>query len=253
MDNARPDQAPDASRSSGRSSAHVTQAISSAGDRRKWHGLPFALQLALAIIVLALVQGFVAKPFQVPSASMEPTLRVGDRVLVERWATPGEQDIVVFRHGATWNDARLPQSTNAFKAIVKAAGDLTGIGPSNTAYTVKRLIGLPGRTVACCTDKGAVTLDGRALSEPYLADNFPFDPGRLDCTTTPASQRCFPALLVPAGRMLVMGDNRTNSADSVVGCRGRRTADGCAVYARLNQTVGVVGVRVWPLGRLGLP
>lgn len=211
--------------------------------------LRFVIHLAVAVVVISLLQAFVVRPFRVPSASMEPTLSVGDRLLVERWKPPAAQDIVVFGHGATWDDARLPRSDNLFKSLVRTIGAVTGVGPSNTAFTVKRVIGTPGRTVACCTMQGAVTVDARVVAEPYVVHDFPFQPGRLDCTTRPRSQRCFSALLVPPGRLLVLGDNRTNSDDSVAGCRGSETAGGCATFARRDQTIGVVGARFWPLTR----
>lgn len=208
------------------------------------------MHLAVAILAFSLVQAFVVKPFGVNSASMEPTFGTGDRLLVERRKPPAAQDIIVFGHGATWDEARLPRPGNLVKALARTFGDLTGMGPSNTAFTVKRVIGMPGRTVACCTAQGAVTVDAHPLAEPYVVHDFPFQPGRLDCETRPRSQRCFPALHVPPEQVLLLGDNRTNSADSVTGCRGAESGSSCATFVLVDRTIGVVRARFWPLNRM---
>ena len=130
-------------------------------------------------------------------------------------------------------------------------GDLTGIGPSNTAYTVKRVIGLPGETVSCCSSDGRVTVDGTPLDEPYVYEDLPFTPGTMDCASTPRSTRCFPDIRVPEGNLLVLGDHRSQSADSVFGCRGARDGPECARFVPEERVVGPVVLRFWPLDGLG--
>ena len=103
-------------------------------------------EVIIALVAVALVQAFLVKPFGVPSQSMEQTLHIGDRILVNRLDDDiAHGDVVVFGHGNTWQQKQLPPADNVVTRAFRAFGDLTGIGPSNTAYTVKRVIGLPGQ------------------------------------------------------------------------------------------------------------
>ncbi|MFW5467584.1 signal peptidase I [Knoellia sp. CPCC 206391] len=209
-------------------------------------------EILLAILAVALVQTFVVKPFGVPSQSMEQTLRIGDRIIVNRTNPSVERgDIVVFSHGATWQEARLPEAGNPVVKAARAFGDLTGIGPSNTAYTVKRVIGVPGDRVSCCDAEGRVLVGGEPLDEPYVHEDHTFDAPDLTCESTPRSSRCFPEITVPADRLLVLGDHRSQSADSVVNCRGGTDPQGCARFVPVNRVVGPVVFRIWPLDTFG--
>lgn len=213
------------------------------------------LRLVIGFAVLAVLTHLVVRPFQIPSESMEPTLAPGDRV-VARVVAVDENDlprgaIVAFGHGESWADDRLASSGNPLKEGVRYVGDLLGIGPSHTAHTVKRVVGRPGERVRCCDDRGRVEINGEGVDEPFVVDDLPFTANSLDCSSTPVSQRCFGELTVPDGSYLVLGDNRANSADSVLSCRGtpsgREPPPGCARYVRPDQVVGVVPWRVWPL------
>ncbi|WP_329137087.1 signal peptidase I [Streptomyces sp. NBC_01476] len=139
------------------------------------------LLAAGCIAALLLVSHYVVEPFQVPSTSMEGTLRVGDRVLVNKLAyrfgdTPRRGDVIVF------------DGEGSFRQ--------TG----GTDY-VKRVIGVGGDRVTCCDVRGRITVNGRALDEGYLLpgdapSRVPFD------------------IEVPEGRLWVMGDHRDDSSDS---------------------------------------
>jgi signal peptidase I len=209
-------------------------------------------EVIIALVAVALVQAFVVKPFGVPSQSMEQTLHIGDRILVNRLdddITRG--DVVVFGHGNTWQEKELPPASNVVTRAFRAFGDLTGIGPSSTAYTVKRVIGLPGQKVACCSTDGKVTVDGQPLDEPYVYEDLPFTPGTLDCSSSPRSPRCFPEITVPRENLIVLGDHRSESADSVIGCRGATEGPECARFVPKERVVGPVVLRFWPLGDIG--
>ena len=209
-------------------------------------------EVIIALVAVALVQAFVVKPFGVPSQSMEQTLHIGDRILVNRLdddITRG--DVVVFGHGNTWQEKELPPASNVVTRAFRAFGDLTGIGPSSTAYTVKRVIGLPGQKVACCSTDGKVTVDGQPLDEPYIYEDLPFTPGTLDCSSSPRSPRCFPEITVPRENLIVLGDHRSESADSVIGCRGATDGPECARFVPKERVVGPVILRFWPLGDIG--
>ena len=209
-------------------------------------------EVIIALLAVALVQAFLVKPFGVPSQSMEETLHIGDRILVNRLDHDiVHGDVVVFGHGNTWQETKVPPAGNVVMRAFRTFGDLTGIGPSNTAYTVKRVIGLPGQTVACCSTDGKVTVDGGPLDEPYIYEDLPFTAGTLDCSSSPRSTRCFPEITVPSGNLLVMGDHRSESADSVIGCRGATDGPECARLVPENRVVGPVVLRFWPLGDIG--
>lgn len=224
----------------------------SGAPARRRHRLPMFSEVIIALVAVALVQTFLVKPFGVPSQSMENTLQIGDRIIVNRLdddVTSG--DVVVFGHGETWQAKELPPADNVLVQAVRAFGDLTGIGPSSTSYTVKRIIGLPGQKVACCTETGAVTVDGKALSEPYVFEDLPFVPGTQDCESSPRATRCFPEITVPSENLLVLGDHRSQSADSVVGCRGSTQGQECAKFVPLERVIGPVVGRFWPLTEFG--
>ncbi|MCA1782736.1 MAG: signal peptidase I [Dermatophilaceae bacterium] len=211
------------------------------------------LEFTLAITVLALVQAFAVKAYQIPSASMERTLMTGDRILVNRLDdTVGRGDIVVFEHGDTWESTRRSPSDSTTVNVIRVIGSVVGLGPSTRAYTVKRVIATGGEKVACCDDNGHVTVDGVALTEGYLGSDLTFETGTSDCSSSPRSARCFPEITVPVGSLFLLGDNRANSSDSAVSCRGRSDeSEECARFVRTDQVVGPVVARFWPPSAIG--
>lgn len=219
-------------------------------SERHW-ALGVVGRLALAFVLLALVTHTLARPFVVPSESMEPTLRPGDRIVTQVVGVDEDdiarQEVIAFAHGQTWEEERL-EEPNPWKKVVRTGGDVLGVGPSHHAHTVKRVIGLPGETVSCCDDQGRVLVDGEPLEEPYITKDLPFPEGQ-ECSDGGAGPaRCFAEVTVPQGSYLVLGDHRANSADSVSSCRGQPEERSCTPrFVRADQVVGTVGWRVWPL------
>ncbi len=232
----------------------------SRGWIRRLAGHPLA-HLGAAILVLALLQGFVIKPFTVPSGSMEHTLEVGDRLLVNRLAgAPQSGDVVVFTADpGLWPNGRIdaadPGVWDALKHAAKwVLGDLLGFGPTTGHTLVKRVIGTAGQTIRCCDAEGRLLVDGVPQDEPYIVDDLPFEPGALDCSTAPRSLRCFSAVTVPEGMLLVLGDHRSASSDGIFLCRGdaeEQTDGGCVRWVRERDVIGEVVLVFWPLGRIG--
>lgn len=233
--------------------------------RPRWRRIvgSFWFQLAAAFVVTGLVLSFVAKPYWVPSGSMEATLQPGDRVMVNRLAyvggaAPGTADVIVFDAGQAW-DIESSGDSNPIRDALRWVGEVTGFGPSSPHTLIKRVIGLPGQTVECCTDEGQLTVDGEPLDEPYVTNDLPFVTGSLDCTTTPRSLRCFDAVEVPEGAYLMLGDNRGNSSDSAAFCRGDAatgasagsagSAGECWRWAARSDVVGKAVVLFWPITR----
>lgn len=213
----------------------------------------FWFQLVLAFCVVGLVLTFIAKPYVVPSGSMEETLVPGDRVLVNRLAysfsEPQPGDIVVFDADEAWEGERA-SSDNPVTAFLRWVGEVSGFGPSGAHTLIKRVIATPGQSVECCTIDGAVLVDGEPLDEPYVFDDYAFEPGVLDCTTTPQSQRCFAEVVVPEKSYLVLGDHRSRSADSAASCRAQPTAPAsCWRWASRDAIVGKAVVILWPFSR----
>jgi signal peptidase I len=217
-------------------------------------GMPVWWHLLVALLVVALVQALVVKAYAVPSTSMEHTLEVGDRVLANRVAYaaggPERADVVVFRANGTWA-ASAPPSRGIVRDAFAWLGGLAGIGPGTEYTLVKRVIGLPGETVACCDAAGRVTVDGAPLDEPYVFQDPPFQHGSLDCESALRSTRCFPPIVVPEGSYLVLGDHRSHSADSVIGCRGISSGAECARFVDRGDVIGRVWQIVYPFPRWG--
>lgn len=223
-------------------------------------GMPLWWHLLVALLVVALVQALVVKIYAVPSSSMEQTLEIGDRVLADRIAyaggDPERGDVVVFRARGAWaTDA--PSSRGFIRDALVWLGGLAGIGPGTEYTLVKRVIGLPGETVACCDAEGRVTVDGEPLDEPYVFEDHEFVTGSLDCESAVRSTRCFDPIAIPAGEYLVLGDHRSRSADSVIGCRGApsaagsATAAGCARFVDGDDVIGRVVLILYPFSRWG--
>lgn len=186
----------------------------------------------VVLLAVVLVRAFLVAPFSIPSGSMEPTIEVGDRILVNRTVSPEDLrrgDLIVFDASAAFG-IRSPQ-TGLTRTLGNAIGSLVGRG-SDTDY-VKRIIGLPGDHVRCCAEDGRLVVNGVPLVEPYL---YPGD----EPSATPFE------VTVPADRFWVMGDHRAASADSraYLGAPGGGTVPG-------EDIIGQVWMRYWPPGRIG--
>jgi signal peptidase I len=194
------------------------------------------LVLVIALGLSLLIKTFLVQAFFIPSVSMEDTLLVGDRVLVSK-LTPGpfdlkRGDIVVFADSGKWLTETSHESEGTFRDGIRSGLMFVGLLPADSdEHLIKRLIGLPGDKVAS-NGKGAVTVNGKAITEPYL---YPGD----DPSDTPFS------ITVPAGRLWVMGDHRSDSADS------RAHPDSAGGTIPISDVVGKAFVKVWPLNRIG--
>jgi signal peptidase I len=206
------------------------------GKRRRsfWRELPVLVIVALVLALL--IKSFVIQAFYIPSASMENTLEIGDRVLINKvvyHTRPIHRgDIIVFDGTGSW-DVATPTSTNIFSKAVSELEGIVGISHDSNIY-IKRVIGVPGDHVACCNAKGQVTVNGVALTESsYLY------PG-----SQPSAQSF--NITVPAGRLWVMGDHRIVSYDS----RGHMGDPGGGTIPE-SGVLGRAFVIIWPPSRWG--
>jgi len=207
------------------------------GARRRrsfWRELPVLIVIALVLALL--IKSFVVQAFWIPSGSMENTLEVNDRVLINKLVyhlrpiTRG--DIIVFDGTGSWNFGP-PADSNIFSKAVSELEGIVGISHDSAIY-IKRVIGLPGDHVACCNRSGQVTVNGVPLSEgSYLY------PG-----SQPSIQKF--SITVPPGRLWVMGDHRGVSYDS----RGHLGDPGGGTIPE-SGVLGRAFVVIWPPSRAG--
>jgi signal peptidase I len=150
-----------------------------------WRELP--ILLGVAILVAVLVRAFVLQTFYIPSPSMEHTLNVLDRVLVNKlvydFRDPRRGEIIVFKAPADWQS-----------------------GTEGEDF-IKRIIGTPGDHVVCCDSQNRLMINGHSLDEPFIYRD-------ADGTQDPAADEPFD-ITVPADRLWVMGDHRSASGDSL--------------------------------------
>ncbi|WP_171114438.1 MULTISPECIES: signal peptidase I [unclassified Streptomyces] len=196
------------------------------------------LLVGVAVLIALVLKTFLVQAFVIPSGSMEQTIQIGDRVLVDKltpWfgAQPQRGDVVVFKDPGGWLQDEQPTPQKEDPIVVKQVKEgLTFIGllPSdNEKDLIKRVVGVGGDRVQCCDTQGRVTVNGIPLNEDYLyPGNEPSATG-FDIT-------------VPQGRLWVMGDHRSNSADS----RSHQDTDYGGTVS-VDEVVGRAVVIAWPL------
>jgi signal peptidase I len=213
----------------GRGDGTITSPAKRRRSRAQRLAIEWVLLIAAALTIALLIKTFLFQAFYIPSASMQPTLDIKDRVLVNKLSYDfhdvNRGDIVVF-------EAPACARTDDVKDFVK------------------RVIGLPGDTVTA-DGNGSVLINGRVLKEPYLPDTATttFDdqtPSEPSCRGDAGTKPCGvptggePGCTVPAGTVLVLGDNRVSSRD------GR-------VFGPIDQDliIGRVFIRIWPIGDIG--
>ncbi|MFI6131812.1 signal peptidase I [Micromonospora sp. NPDC051141] len=203
-----------------------------------WQELPLLLVVAFCLAVL--IRTFLLQAFFIPSGSMENTLLIGDRVLVNKvvydMRDPVRGEVVVFRGTDRWVAQEAPAPpTNLAGKVGRTLGDLVGVSRPGEKDFIKRVIGVPGDKVWCC-DNGRVVVNGTPLEEQaYVSEDSPVDlpPNPKECRS-----RQFTEVVVPPGQIFVMGDHRLVSQDAR--CQGP---------VPIDNVVGRAFMIVWPSER----
>ncbi|MCF8555568.1 MAG: signal peptidase I [Candidatus Planktophila sp.] len=189
--------------------------------------------VVVALVVSLVIKSFLVQFFYIPSGSMENTLQIKDRVAVNKLPFLSKNikrgDVVVFRDPDNWLPEIIDYSTNQYVAKAKSALVAVGVLPNPAKqYLVKRVIGVGGDRVVCCTKDGNLSVNDVEIIEPYIfAGNKPSEM-KFDVT-------------VPKGKLWVMGDHRGASADS----RYHQEDINNGFVPESKVTGRVVGV-IWP-------
>jgi signal peptidase I len=246
-----------------------TDADDAKSEPKKKHGAlrEAAILITIALVLYYVMLTFVARPYLIPSESMEPTLHgcpgcTGDRIMVDkltyRFSSPEPGDVIVFKGPPNWNITyKSIRSDNSAVRWIQNALSVVGFVPPDENDLVKRVIAVGGQTVECRASTG-LTVDGKRLDEPYL------DPTTMMADTNEGAclygRSEWGPVTVPDGRLWVMGDNRTHSADSRAHClhtpadaqRGLLcTGDPMAGTVPIDNVIGKARFIAWPPSRWG--
>jgi len=232
-------KADDAAASAGDEGSASSPGAPRAGHRRKrkqrsfWRELP--ILIAVALLLAVVIKTYAIQAFYIPSGSMENTLQINDRVLVNKIVYHIRDihrgDIVVFNGDGSWDPGTIPVNGNIFQQFADGFASMFGFGHPGDIL-IKRVIGIPGDRVACCDAQGRVTVNGVPLNEQsYLY------PG-----AAPSEMRF--NIRVQPGRLWVMGDNRLYSDDS----RDHQGDPGGGTIPE-SAVIGRAFIIIWPPSR----
>ncbi|MEX2289700.1 MAG: signal peptidase I [Mycobacteriales bacterium] len=227
------------------------------GRHAKASGGSFARELPFLVIIAfllaLLIKAFLIQAFYIPSGSMQQTLELRDRVLVNKLVYNFREihrgEIVVFNGLDSFTpETQIAPPSNDVQRVLRAISSAVGVGAPGEKDFIKRVIGVPGDRVACCTDgKVSVQPEGAerptVLDEPYVFedDRMPFCAAGTGDTSCPEGAE---GVLVPEGRLWVMGDHRGSSSDSRF-----HIEDANSGTVPQDKVIGRAFVIVWPLDR----
>ncbi|MFJ5549120.1 signal peptidase I [Streptomyces sp. NPDC093225] len=203
-------------------------------QRPFWQELPILVVVALVLALL--LKTFLLQAFSIPSGSMQNTLQLGDRVLVDKltpWfgAEPERGEVVVFHDPDGWLDEPLDDPN----PLQTALGFIGLLPPDGEKNLIKRVVGVGGDTVEC-QDDGPLKVNGKALDEPYVF------PGNTPCSSDGRGGRF--KVTVPEGMLWMMGDHRQDSEDSRY-----HQDDENGGFVPVGAVVGRAVVVGWPVTR----
>jgi signal peptidase I len=199
----------------------------------------FPILVIVALAVSLLIKTLLVQFFFIPSGSMENTLQIQDRVAVNKLPFISKNinrgDVVVFRDPANWLPEPYSGDENRIVAKIKEGLVLVGVLPNPAKqYLVKRVIGVAGDRVICCSKSGKLTINGKQATEPYIfAGN---KVSEMDFNIT-----------VPQDKIWVMGDHRSASADSRY-----HQDDVNNGFVPVSRITGRAYAIIWPIKNIGI-
>lgn len=193
--------------------------------------------IVVALVVSLFIKSFLVQFFYIPSGSMENTLQIQDRVAVNKVPFISDNikrgDIVVFRDPNNWLPENVEDSSNSLAAKAKSLLVTVGVLPNPAKqYLVKRVVGVAGDRVVCCTDGKKLSINGVEVTEPYIYGGDAPSEMKFDVT-------------VPEGKLWVLGDHRGASADSRY-----HQEDINSGFVPLERVSGRVVAVIWPFKNL---
>ncbi|WP_344893364.1 signal peptidase I [Actinomadura meridiana] len=217
------------------------------GKRKKrkqgsfWKELP--ILIVVAVVLALVIKTFAVQAFYIPSGSMENTLQVGDRVLVNKIVYHTRDiargDVIVFNGLDSWDpEIEVDEPGNPVSKALRAVGTAFGVAPNEKDY-IKRVIGIPGDHIKCCDAQGRVMVNGVPLDENSYLFTDPVTHERNKPSNDPFD------VTVKPGQLWVMGDHRELSYDS----RSHRGDPGGGTIPT-DRVIGRAFVIVWPLNRM---
>ncbi|WP_369262590.1 signal peptidase I [Streptomyces sp. R35] len=206
-------------------------------QRSFWKELPILIGIALVLALL--IKTFLVQAFSIPSDSMQNTLQQGDRVLVDKltpWfgSEPERGEVVVFHDPDGWLRGEPTANPNALQTVLSWIGLMPSAEEKDL---IKRVIGVGGDTIQC-KGTGPLTVNGKALNEPYVY------PGNTPCSVDEDGGQF--KVKVPEGMIWVMGDHRQNSRDSRYNQTDKHNG-----MVPVSEVVGRAIVKAWPINRWG--
>jgi signal peptidase I len=231
------DLPPDDDRSADESAVATAEGPPATGSRRRRRKrsqrreiVEWVVVIAGALLVAVVIKTFLFQAFYIPSTSMEPTLKVGDRVIVNKLSyrlhDPHRGDVVVFRRPADHAETVTVKACDGHDVTITRSAALA---EEKVDDLIKRVVALPGETIERRSD-GHIYINGSLLNEPYVASSVATPPFSFDA-------QC---ITIPDHSVFVLGDNRSNSQAS-------------NYFGPIDDSliVGRAFLRVWPIGSLG--
>jgi signal peptidase I len=199
--------------------------------------LPILIIVALAVSLV--IKTFLVQFFYIPSGSMENTLQIQDRVAVNKIPFLSTKisrgDVVVFRDPDNWLPEPYAPEENKVVTKIREGLVIVGVLPNPAKqYLVKRVIGIEGDTIVCCTKAGSMKINGKLVDEPYIFKGN--KPSELKFNVT-----------VPKGKIWVMGDHRNASADSRY-----HQDDVNNGFVPVSKVTGRAYAIIWPFKNIGI-
>lgn len=193
------------------------------------------MMVVVALAISAIIKAFLLQAFQIPSSSMEQTLQINDRIIVSKLVPKYRQlnrgDVIVFQDDENWlkRDANTPSPSLVGKMMI-----WVGLRPDDSHnHLVKRIVGLPGDRVQCCDTNGRIKVNGVSVDES----------GYINPGSAPSLIKF--DVTVPAGKLWVLGDNRSNSEDSRF--HMKEPSKG---FVSVDQVTGRAFSIMWPITRM---